>query len=102
MVPGRILGCSCCNGEDTRGYENEAHLVAAGLSGWAAAGMAVAPWPSGLPQHRGLPGVASMAVHALRQLTCGGYLRLWFVASPSPVAVLCTPAPLYTVYSPCI
>jgi hypothetical protein len=28
-VPRRILGCSCCNGEDTSRSENEIHLAAA-------------------------------------------------------------------------
>jgi hypothetical protein len=43
--------------------------VAAGLPGWAAAGMSTAPGPGSLPRHRGLPGVAFAAVQALRRLT---------------------------------
>jgi hypothetical protein len=67
-VLGRILNCSCSDGEETSGSENETCLGAAGPPGWAAPGVAVAPGLGGLPRHQGLPGVASMAVHALRQL----------------------------------
>ncbi len=33
MVPGRILSCSCCDGGDTSGSENETRLVSAGPPG---------------------------------------------------------------------
>jgi hypothetical protein len=39
-VPGQILGCSCCNGEDSSRSENK---IAAGPLGWAAASVAITP-----------------------------------------------------------
>jgi hypothetical protein len=67
MVPGRILGCSCCDGEETSRYENETCLEAAGPPGRSARPSHLGP--GGLSRHLGLPGVASTAVHALRRLT---------------------------------
>jgi hypothetical protein len=64
-VSGHILGCSCCDGEDTSRTENQTRLVAAGLPGCAVASVAVAPGPGSLPRRCGLLGVASPAVHAL-------------------------------------
>jgi hypothetical protein len=69
MVPGRNLGCSCWDGEEISGSENQTHLEAAGLPGQVAAGVAVMPGPGGLPGHRPLPGVTSKAVHALGRPT---------------------------------
>jgi hypothetical protein len=56
-VPVQILGCSCCDFEETSGSENETRLGAAGP-----------PGPCSLRQRLGLPGVASTAMHALRRL----------------------------------
>ncbi len=47
-------------GEETSGSENETRLVAVRLPGRE---------PGGLPRRRGLQGVASAAVQALRRLT---------------------------------
>jgi hypothetical protein len=66
-VPRWIPGCSCCDGEETSGSENETRLEAAGSPGWVAAGATIAPGSGGPPWHLGLPGVASTAVHALRR-----------------------------------
>jgi hypothetical protein len=68
----KINLCSCCDGEDTSRSENETRLVADEPPGWAAAGVsdvADVPVPGSLPRHQGLPGVSSMAVHALMCLT---------------------------------
>ncbi len=62
MVLGRILGSSCCDGEDTSRSENETRLVAAGPPGWAVASMTIVPGPGGVPWHHGLPSLASTAV----------------------------------------
>jgi hypothetical protein len=43
MVPGQILGCSCCDGGASSRSENKTCLVAAGPPGWAVAGMTVTP-----------------------------------------------------------
>ncbi len=48
MVPWQNLGCSCCDGEETSGSENETRLGAAGLPGQMAGGVAIAPGPSDL------------------------------------------------------
>ncbi len=53
MFTGQILGCSCCDGEETSGSENETRLEAARLPGPAAAGVAIAPGPSGLSRRLG-------------------------------------------------
>jgi hypothetical protein len=55
--------------EETSGSENETRLVSAGPPGRE---------PGSLPRRRGLPGVASTAVQALRRLT----------AAPRPVTQL--------------
>ncbi len=57
-ITGQILGCSCCDGEDTSRSENKTRLVVTGP-----------PGPGSLLRRRGLPGMASMPVHALRLLT---------------------------------
>jgi hypothetical protein len=36
MVPGRILGCSCCDGEETSGSENKKRLES--WTAWAGGG----------------------------------------------------------------
>jgi hypothetical protein len=59
-VPGLSRGGSWREGEETNGSENKTHLVAAGPPGCK---------PGGLPRQRGLPGVVSAAVQALRRLT---------------------------------
>jgi hypothetical protein len=59
----------CYDGEDINRSENEASLVTARPPGWAAARVAVAPWPGSLQRHRRLSGMASTVVHALRRLT---------------------------------
>ncbi len=61
LVPGPSRGGAREEeGEETSGSENETRLVAARLPGRE---------PGGLPRQRGLPGVASAAVQALRRLT---------------------------------
>jgi hypothetical protein len=59
-VPGLSRGGTRREGEETSRSENETRLVAAGLPGYE---------PGGLQRRRGLPGVASAAVQALRRLT---------------------------------
>ncbi len=59
-VPGPSQGGAGKEGDDTSGSENETRLVAAGLPGRK---------PGSLPRRCWLPGSASAAVQALRQLT---------------------------------
>ncbi len=51
MVPGQILSCLVCDGEETSGSENETRLEAAGPPQWATASVAIAPGPGSLPRH---------------------------------------------------
>jgi hypothetical protein len=61
MVPGLSRGgINEGEGKETSRSENETHLVAARLPGRE---------PGSLPQQCGLPGMASAAMQALRQLT---------------------------------
>ncbi len=76
-VPRRILSCPCSEGGDTSGSENKTRLVAAGPPGWAVACVATTPRPGSLLRRRGLPGMVSAAVHALKQFTT-------MISSPSP------------------
>ncbi len=67
MVPGLSHGGAREEeGEETSGSENETRLVAARLPGRE---------PGSLPRRRGLPGVASAAVQALRRLTASTWSR---------------------------
>jgi hypothetical protein len=61
-VPGLSPGGTQAKGEKTSGSEDENRLVAAGLPGLAVAGLAALSGLGGLPQCRGLPGVASASV----------------------------------------
>jgi hypothetical protein len=59
-----VLGLSCGSaggeGEETSGSENETHLVAAGPPGCK---------PGSLPWRRGLPGMVSAVIQALKVLS---------------------------------
>jgi hypothetical protein len=68
-VPRQMSRLLCYEGEYINRSENEASLVAAGLSRWAVARVAVAPWPGSPQRHRRLSGMASTVVYALRRLT---------------------------------